>query len=493
MTNSENIQPPQSNLSHQASKSVFWVLTGNMGVSALRFVGTMVLARILLPEEFGIVGMSIIYYGIITLFGKFGMAHALVQRLEIDQEYLSTGFWTTLVVGVFLSILGLACAPLAANFFREPAVQSAIAALSVNFTVSAFGAIPSAILTRELKFKTLSAIEITTTVVRVAFIIVAALNGLGYWSIILGLMVDRFLKSIVLVVIVKWMPSFSFNKQKFQHLFKFGRSFYGHSFLEYLSNNMDYIVTGRILGAANLAYYQFAFNLPHLALSHISESVNQASYPIFSKVQDDKERVSRGYLKTAKFVSLVTFPLMLGLFFVAHDFIVTVYGDRWLPSVLPLKILCFSGALRSVFFVSDSLVKSQGRPDLGFKWGLVYLPLTCVALVIGSRWDLVGVAGAMLVMAIVFITYVYVGLRLIHCSMMRYLANLVPAFVSSSLMVAVLYVTNLIPIVDTLAPWWRLGINTLIGAAAYLAIVRLFYRDILRDFVNFVRSISARS
>jgi O-antigen/teichoic acid export membrane protein len=492
MTDSEPREWPDSDLTRKASKSVFWVLTGNVGVSAIRFVGTMILARILLPHEFGIVGMSILYYGIVTLFGKLGMGHALIQRLEIDQEYLSTGFWTTMIIGVSLSIAGIACSPLAATFFREPAVRGAIAVLSVNFTVSSFGAIPAAILTRELRFRTQSIIEISTTVARVIFIVVAALHGLGYWSIILGLVLDRFLKTVALVLTVRWMPSWCFDKEKFNHLFKFGRSFYGHSFLEYLSNNMDYIVTGRVLGAANLAYYQFAFNLPHLALSHVSESVNQASYPILSKVQEDKVRVARGYLKTARFVSLVTFPLMMGLFFVAYDFIHTVYGERWLPSVLPLKILCFSGALRSVFFINDSLVKSQGRPDLGFKWGLVYLPLTCAALIVGSRWELAGIATAMLVMAVVFIAYVYIGLRLIHCSMLHYLANLVPALVCSALMVAVLVALSQIPFLDALDPWWRLGINTLVGAGAYLIIVRLIYRNILGEFMEFARGVFKR-
>ena len=488
----EDATGAQSDLTQKASKSVFWTLSGNAGVSVIRFVGTMILARILLPQEFGIVAMSLLYYGIIQLFGKWGMSQALIQRLDVDDDYLSTGFWTSVMIGASLTILGMAFSPLAAYFFREPAVQSAIMVLSLNFILSALGSTHAVILTRELKFRTLTVIDLSATVIRVVFIIVAALNGLGYWSIILGLVLNRLVKTAFQVMKVKWIPRFRFQREKFNHLFKFGRSYYGYSFLQYLNDNMDYLVTGRFLGAANLAYYQFAFALPHLALSHIAEGVNTASYPILSKVQEDKERVARGFLKTARFVSLLTFPMLMGLIFVARDFILTAYGDRWLPSVLPMQILCFSGAVRSVIYINESLLKSQGRPDLGLKWGLFFLPLSVAAVIVGSRWGIEGVAAAMLSLAVVSIAYVYLGLRLVRCTMSRYLVSLLPALVCSAAMVAALFAANRIPFLMTIDPWWRLSANAVIGACVYVAAVRLLYRNTFTEIQEFVGNVFRR-
>jgi PST family polysaccharide transporter len=482
----------QSDLTQTASKSVFWTLSGNVGVSAIRFVGTMILARILLPQEFGIVAMSLVYYGVIQLFGKWGMSQALIQRLDVDDDYLSTGFWTSVMVGGSLTVVGIAFSPLAAYFFREPDVQSAIMVLSLNFILSALGSTHAVILMRELKFRTLTVIDLSSTVIRVVFIIIAALNGLGYWSIILGLVFNRLIKTAFLVLKVRWIPVMRFQREKFHHLFKFGRNYYGYSVLQYLNDNMDYMVTGRLLGAANLAYYQFAFALPHLALSHIAEGVNTASYPILSKVQEDKERVARGFLKTARFVSLLTFPMMMGLIFVARDFILTAYGDRWLPSVLPMQILCFSGALRSVIYINESLLKSQGRPDLGLKWGLFFLPLSVIAVIVGSRWGIAGVAYAMLALAGVSIAYVYLGLRLVRCSLVEYLLNLLPALVCSGAMVAALGIVSRIPVLTEIDPWWRLLANAAIGACVYVAAVRIVYRGTFTEFLEFVGNVFQR-
>jgi O-antigen/teichoic acid export membrane protein len=489
----DETKEPSHDLTLKASKSVFWTMAGNIGVSAIRFVGTMILARILLPHEFGIVGMSMVYYGIIQLFGQLGMSQALIQRLDVDEGYLSTGFWTSILIGSCLTVVGIAFSPLAALFFREPDVQAAIMVLSLNFVFSALGSTHAVILTRALEFRTLSFIAVTSTVIRIVFIIVAALNGLSYWSIIFGLVLDRLSKSVLLIVRVRWMPSFHFEKEKFKHLFRFGRHYYGFSFLQYLNDNMDYVVTGRFLGAANLAYYQFSFSLPHLALSHIAEGVNSASYPILSKVQADKERVARGFLKTAKFVSLLTFPLMMGLFFVARDFILTAYGERWLPAILPMQILCFSGALRSVIYINEPLLKSQGRPDLGLKWGLFSLPATVAAIIVGSRWGIEGVATAMLALAGVSIIYVYLGLRLVSCALTSYLKSLVPALVCSAIMVAGLEIMERLTPVTELAPWWRMLIHAVIGAGIYVAVVRLIYPHTFADFFQFVRGVFRRT
>jgi len=208
------VKNQNTSLTQTASRSVFWSLFGTLGVSALRFVSTAILARILMPEDFGIIGMAMIFTGIVTLFGKLGMGAALVQRKEIDQEYLSTAFWTGLAVGVLLSLMAIATAPLIALFFKEPILRVIVMWLSINFIFSALASIHATLLHRELNFKSLSIIEITSTIVRITFILTCALLGMGVWSIVIGMIADRVLKTFLIIRKVQWIPSLKFSAKK---------------------------------------------------------------------------------------------------------------------------------------------------------------------------------------------------------------------------------------------------------------------------------------
>ena len=482
---SVKIEDQNINMTQKASKSIFWRMSGNIGVSVLRFMGTAVLARILSPEEFGIIGIALLFTGIVRLFGNLGMGQALVQRKKIDQEYLSTAFWTSVLVGSCLSLIGVFSASMAAEFFNELAVWAVIMWLSLNFFFSSLSSIHVVLLTRDLKFDVMAKIEIWTTVIRIAFILTCALLGMGFWSIVIGIIMERIIRTLSIIRLVKWNPSLQFNTEKFKHLFSFGRNIYGQMFVNYFNNSMDYFVTGKFLGTANLAFYQFAFNVPHLVLSHITESVNSVVFPLYSKVQNDKERTSRGYLKTVKFVSMITFPLMVGLFFTADDFIRTAYGQKWLGAVLPMKILCFSGALRSIFEINYALLKSQARADLGFKWNLIMLPVTITAIVIASRWGIVGIAMAMASLSVFSIIIVKIGLRLIKTSLSKYLMTLMPATVNSLIMLVILSLASRTFHIDTLPSWMSLIINILLGALIYFASAKFFLKNDLAEFLNF--------
>ena len=489
----ESSPNPASNLTHHASKAVFWSMGGNIGVSAISFIGTMIIARILAPEEFGIIGMAMLFTELIAIFGNLGMTGALIQLKETDEEFKSTAFWTNMICAAALFIVSLLTAPLAAKFFNQPDVQPVLMVLASMYIFSALAITHASLLYKELRFKEMAVIEIISSLVRIFLIVLLALAGFGFWSLVWGTVLERIFKTILIVNCHSWRPKFLFSKEKFDRLFHFGRNIYGQSFVNYFSNNIDFIITGKILGPQSLAFYQFAYNLPHLVLSHVSAGIENVSFPVFSKLQDERTRLARGFLKSVKYISIVTFPLMAGLAFVAKDFMTTMYGAQWAPAILPLQILCLSGAIRSVTVTIHPVLQAIGRPDITLKYTLALMPIVVVLIIFLSRWGVEGVALGMVGTSFLYLAVVRTGAHQIGTRLRVFFKSLIPSVVCSLLMVAVLFAIGRIPSMDRLFGLVRLAVNVLAGGGVYTGILWLLFRNDFNDLLAFARGMFFKS
>ena len=190
----------KDNLKHHASNGALWGLSSNMIVSAISFVGTAIVARILSPKDFGLLGMAVLITGVVQLFGNLGLGAALVQKKTIDDEYLSTAFWSSLLVGGGLAAVSIILAPLASMFFHESIVKWIIIALSVTFVITSLSSIHRTLLYKEIMMKKIAYIEITSRAVRVIIMLVCAFAGMGFWSIVIGMIIESILKTILFAI-----------------------------------------------------------------------------------------------------------------------------------------------------------------------------------------------------------------------------------------------------------------------------------------------------
>lgn len=481
-----DINAAKENLTQQASKGAFWGLSSNLTVSAISFVGTAILARILSPKDFGLLGMAGLVTGVVQLFGNLGLGAALVHKKNIDDEYLSTAFWSSLLVSVGLVVASIIIAPFASLFFNEPAIKWIIMLLSMNFIISSFASVHRTLLCKDVKIKKIAVVEIVSRFMRVIIILVCAFFGMRFWSIAIGMIAEVILKTTLFIAITHWMPVFQFNNTKFKELFKYGKNIYGQDFLAYFSQNMDFIVTGRLLGAKLLGFYQFSYNLPYLIKTYVQDGIGPVAFPVFSKVQDDNDRLARGFLNAVKYISMITFPLMFGLAFCAEDFISVVYGARWIPAAGPLKLLCFSAALASVHCISSSLFNAKGRPDIGLKWGLFALPVTIVSVILLSRWGIVGIAGGMLFVELLTIFITYIATRLLNIRFKNYLIALLPAIYSSlSMITALCFISYKAFTINNI--YCRFACNILVGGIVYIVSLFVFYKKDLVSAIGLIR------
>jgi len=474
------INTKNDNLKHHASRGAFWGLSSNLTVSAISFVGTAIVARILSPKDFGLLGMAVLVTGVVQLFGNLGLGAALVQKKNIDDEYLSTAFWSSLIVGSGLAVASIILAPLASLFFNESLVKWIIVCLSATFIISSFSSIHRTLLYKDIKMKKIALIEVTSRSVRVIVMLICAFAGMRFWSIVIGMIVESILKTILFTITTHWMPTFRFNKAKFKELFAYGKHIYGQGFLEYFSSNMDFIVTGRLLGVRLLGFYQFSYNLPYLVKGYVQDGLAPIAFPVFSKVNDDKERLARGLFSAIKYISMMTFPIMFGLAFCANDFISVVYGVKWLTAAQPLRILCFAAALGSVHCIVGSVFSAVGRPDIGLKWGLFKLPVTIISVVLFSKWGIIGIAWAMFSIEFLTIFTAYLAMKLLNIGFKNYLIALLPAIYCSLIMVAYLYLVNSkLLVINNIYLRFLFNIST--GLIAYIMSLVLFYK---KDFIN---------
>jgi PST family polysaccharide transporter len=490
----DNQNPAAESLTARASRGAFWALASNIAVSAVSFAGTVVLARLLDPRDFGLLGMAVLVTGIVQLFGSLGLGGALIQKEEVSREGLSTVYWVNLAAGAALTLICLGISPLAAWFFEEDAVQGLLVLLSFTFFISSLSSIHTTMLYKDLRMKQLAVIEISSRFLRVAVMLVAACLGMGFWSLAIGMVVERILKTGGLLLVFPWTPAFLFSWAKFQTLFRYGRNLFGNNFLTYLNRNMDFLITGRVLGVELLGFYQMAYNLPFLLLQYVSDSIGSTSFPVFCKLQHDNQRLAGGYLRIVRCIALGAFPVLAGLAYCAEDFIHVVYGPRWLPAVTPLRILCLGAALASIHSVVTPLLNAKGRPEISFRWNAVRRPLTGIAILGGARGlGLAGVAWAMLVVEVVSVVLVGIALRLIEQDLGAYFRSLVSSTVACAMMLGVLLVLNQPFLFGSWAPVLRLVANTAAGVGVYTATVYLFFRADLMELMAFMQQMIRKS
>ncbi len=481
-------------LTRQASRGAAWSLASNVAVSAISFIGTAILARMLTPKDFGLMGMAALVTSIVSLFGNFGLGAALVQKKDATEEDFSTAFWANCATGAALMFICVIGSPLASLFFHEKNVQWILILLSFNFMLAALCSVHSTRILKRVHMKPMALIEVGGRIFRVGIMLVAAFCGMSFWSIVIGMIVERLFKTVAFIILDPWRPGYIFSMQKFREMFRFGRNILGGEFLAYLNVNMDFIVTGRVLGADLLGFYQMAYNLPHLLKDYVSGSIGTVAFPVFCKVQDDNDRLVKGYLKIVKFIALATFPVLAGLVFTAHDFIFVAYGERWLPAVVPLQILCFCAAFASVNSIVGFLLYAKGRPDLGFKWECVRLPATIIAILIGVHFGgIVGVAWGMLVIEFFSIVMVWLIFRILNNSFSRYWSAILPATVACGVMTGALVSINGIHLINGMTPWLRLITEFVVGTGIYVLVIVFGFKTVFKEAVDFVKHSSGRT
>ena len=337
----------------------------------LQVLSTSVLARILSPDDYGLVGMTTVVTGFIQIFKDIGLSNATIQRPEINHKQVSTLFWVNASVGLGLALLTILLGPVVAWFYDEPKVSGIMYALSLNFVFSGLGAQHEALLKRQMRFMVLANITMLSMTVGVTAAVATGVLGGGYWALVFLLMGNTITTTIAVWIICGWKPGWPSKEAGVGEMLRFGGNITGFSTVNYFSRNLDNILIGRIWGAEALGLYAKSYQLLLLPIHQINFPMTSVALPVLSRLQNDPERYKRYYFKAISAITAVGMPVVGFLFAGADQLILLALGEKWLEAV-PIFRLLAPAAMAGTFNVAIGWAyNSLGRTDQHFKAGIV--------------------------------------------------------------------------------------------------------------------------
>lgn len=379
-------------IKHATISGAKWNFGRQFCFQAIALVIGIVLARLLLPEEFGLLAMVMVFSRFGNIFSDMGLSRALIHKREISPYDTSTVFWATVILGFLLAGLMAALAPSIAWFYGQPELIALALVIALNFILNSLNIIPRTLLEKGLRFRFLFFIDATATVLSGLIAIGMALNGYGVWSLVAQIMFRTLFISILFWLFHPWRPRLVFDRPALKSAAGYGLPLLGTSSLNYWVRNADKLLIGRYLGDEELGYYNKPYTLMLFPLANVTQVLAKVMFPSLAMIQENKQLVKATYLRVVRLVCLATFPISIGVFVMAEPVILGLYGQHWMGSVEILRVLSLLGISQSVLALNGSIYQSQGATMLQFKWGLLFKLVIISAIVAGLPYGVMGIA-----------------------------------------------------------------------------------------------------
>jgi O-antigen/teichoic acid export membrane protein len=465
-------------LTNKAVAGVIWVGSTKLLGQTISWAITLLVVRILSPDDYGLMGMALAFLGAIQLVNEMGLGAAIVQKQALDQDALSTVFWFSLAVSCALYGLAALCAPLVAAFFQNGRVTVLIRILGFNLLLGALRAVPFYLLIKEMAFDKKAKAELISNLLGGLTAVSLAYLGFGVWSLVLSAIALNVALTSLVTYYHPWRPHGVFRPGRIWGLLRFGMQVLGSRLLAFGYGGADVLVVGKVLGERVLGFYAIATDLAGKGVDLLSEILAQVTFPVYASLQNDRAALQRYYLKLTTLVAMTVFPAFGGLILIAPDMFTVLLTEKWLPAASIFQVLCAVAAIRSLAVLGPPLLTAIGRADLNLRYTFLCASTMPPAFIIGSLFGLRGIACAWLVVypGLFFCGLLRVLLRVLNLSLREYLSRLLPALAGTMLMAAlVLAFQNVLP---SGPPLTRLAGSCIVGAVGYLLFIHLAFQGL---------------
>ena len=465
-------------LGQRIKNGTFWAFIGHGLLQVLSLTAIIVLARLLSPDDFGVVAIAMVVWGMVRLFGDIGIGAKIIQQSDEVDQYANAAFWLNILIASCLFLFTAAIAPFAASFYKNDLVNPILMILGLGFFLNSFGATHSVLLIKEMEFKKKALVDVTVELITKIMTILMAFVGYGVWSLVIPQVLSSPFRVLALWKICPWRPSVEFNFIYWKKIYHYGKYILGTDLLRYISLNGDYMVIGRFLGVFELGLYRFAHMIANYPVENIVWVVGKVCFPAFSKLQNDLARLRETFLKMIKLLSLVSFPLFIGLVGVAHELIPFVFGEKWNNAIIPLQIIVGFTLIRSFVSPSGIIVRALGRPRIEFIFNLAQVPIVLLAIIVGVQFGIIGVAIAVSsVVGIMALWFLKLSVGLVDLRLKDVFRQLYPALLSSLVMLGVVLLVR-----HGLMGWGYWDYQILLvcipsGAVVYFATLLMVFRS----------------
>lgn len=379
---------PQS-LKNKAVKGVSWNLAERFGNQAIRFVLAVMLARLLTPADFGLIGMITVFFAVAEVFVQSGFGQAYIQKKEVNNADADTVFYTNLFISILVYGLLWLAAPAIAAFYEQPALIELTRVMGLVVIINAFNMIQIAQVTRAVDFKRKTQVTLMATLASGIAGVSAAYIGFGVWSLVIQQMGNRFLTTSGFWVTSQWKPGLQFSTQSFRDMYIFGIWVLAAGIIKTMFDNIYILTIGKFFPAAQLGFYTKAKQFQQLSSNQIAIAIGLVAFPVLSRLQEDKLQLRK---KSSKFLShtlALTAPLMVILIVIAKPFVLILLTEKWSPIIPYLQLLCIVGILYPIHMVNVQILQSQGKSNLNFKLTIFKNVLRIINLIIMYRFGVV--------------------------------------------------------------------------------------------------------
>ena len=429
-------------LTWKVTSGGFWVFLSNALSQVTGIVKMIVLARLLIPSDFGLIGIAGFILSILDLISKPGFRAALIQKEGDIKDYINSIWGITILRGAGLCLIVFFSAPFVAQFFKAPNAVSIIRAMSFTFLLNSLTNPGVVYFVKNLDFRRQFIFDISGTLVDVAVAIPLALLLRNVWALVITSLADYVANVFISYVICSYRPSlFGYNAEKAKELFRYGKWISGINLIGLLINQGDNAFVGRFLGVNALGFYSQAFKFSNIPATQVTGIVSQVAFPAYSQLQGDIKRLREWYLKTLQVISFISIPLAGGMFALASEFTHIFLGDKWMPMVPAFQVLSLYGLVRSIAGTTGTLFQAVGKPDILAK--LVFVRLVMMALLIyplSLYWGIVGTSLAVFLSALFIDPFsYYMVIRIIECSIWDFFKIILLPLINTVIMVLLIF------------------------------------------------------
>jgi PST family polysaccharide transporter len=471
-----------SNFKSKTVKGLRWGVIDQM-VNMLTMQITMVLLmRILGPEEFGIIGMTNVFFNFANILVVFGIPAFVIQRPEINDSILSTCFWLNLALGAVIALLMFSVAPAVGAFYREPQVTDILALMSIFFIIESFSYVQRAMLNRDLNLKDLFKARFISMVLSCVIAIFWAVETQSVWALVARIGLFKLFFTLATFYYNRWWPQWHFDRSIVPAITSFTMPLLGSSSIRLFVRNIDVMIVGRWFGTFDTGIYTRSYNILSLPVNNISQAINRVMMSSFAKIQSDKDRIIDTFLKVNRTTAFITFPLMSLLFVLAPYFVLGIFGAEWTPMIPLMRVMSLGGIVFSIAALIPNIFIVLNKTRIHFYNTMVTSIFTILGIVIGAFYGILGVAiGVSVGILLGYLPSVWWVKQVLGLSMAQHLKNY------GAIAFATLLFTGLIASLDYLT-FYQLPNHFIISAATEVqrSMIYLIHLCSLSIFAIFV-------
>lgn len=455
------------NLKKDTTKGVFWSLIERFGTQGVQFLVMLVMARLLSPNDYGVVGLLVVFVSIAQAFVDGGFSQALIRKKDRTEIDNSTVFYFNIVVSVVIYLIFYLFAPYVSVFYNMPTLTPFMRVICLSIIINAFGVVQRALFNANIDFKAQAKASLIAIVISGAIGISLALRGFGPWALVWQQLSNLIVNTLFLWIYSEWRPLLAYSWKSFNELFSFGSKLLATSLLNAIYNNIQTIVIGKLYSAKSLGLYSRAAHFADLPSQQFTSVFMRVTFPVLCKVQDDLERLTSVYRRMLRVSAYIVFPLLIGMAAVAHPMIRVFIGEQWIECAYMLQIICFAEMWYPIHAINLDILQVSGRSDLFLKIEIYKKIVSLALLAISAPFGIIAMCYSNLLSSLICL-YIntYYSSKILGISLLSQLKDLFPTISLAMVMfvivqVVIFFISNVFA---------QLIVGIIVGVVVYVSL-----------------------